>query len=222
MSVLAPPDIAGDMLRVHAVITRALEVSMQHCDGFANQSAAASSTREGFFTYIEALATVLHGHHLTEDELAFPYLRERMPELPYDRLTAEHQQIVVALREIAQVIGSARTGDTERTMQDLAQVLARVAAIWHPHIEQEERCVTRERLDEIASPDEHARLSDQIADFSRAHSVPDYLVVPFLLYNLPAGERAIMAQKFPPIVTEQLVPVAWAGKWTPMKPFLLD
>jgi hypothetical protein len=44
---------------------------------------------------------------------------------------------------------------------------------------------------------------------------------PFLLYNLPTEERAIIAQAMPPIVTRQLVPVVWKEKWEPMSPFLL-
>jgi hypothetical protein len=46
--------------------------------------------------------------------------------------------------------------------------------------------------------------------------------MPFVLYNLPAEERAILAQKMPPIVTQQLLPVDWKEKWAPMQPFLLD
>jgi hypothetical protein len=48
------------------------------------------------------------------------------------------------------------------------------------------------------------------------------LVVPFLLYNLPPEERAVFSQGMPPIVIQELVPVAWKEKWSPMKPFLLD
>jgi hypothetical protein len=47
-------------------------------------------------------------------------------------------------------------------------------------------------------------------------------VVPFLLYNLPPEERAIFSQGMPPVVTQELVPVVWKEKWSPMKPFLLD
>jgi len=34
-------------------------------------------------------------------------------------------------------------------------------------------------------------------------------------------ERRRMGALFPPVVTEQLVPVVWQDKWSPMKPFLL-
>jgi hypothetical protein len=43
-----------------------------------------------------------------------------------------------------------------------------------------------------------------------------------MLFNLSPQDRAAFAQAMPPVVTEQLVPVAWRDKWAPMKPFLLD
>jgi hypothetical protein len=55
-----------------------------------------------------------------------------------------------------------------------------------------------------------------------AHSGPDYLVVPFVLYNLSPEQRAILAAEMPPIVTQQLVPIAWKAQWEPMSPFLLE
>jgi hypothetical protein len=48
------------------------------------------------------------------------------------------------------------------------------------------------------------------------------LGVPFVLYNLPAQERAIQARTMPSAVVEELVPVVWKEQWAPMQPFLLD
>jgi len=45
--------------------------------------------------------------------------------------------------------------------------------------------------------------------------------VPFLLHDLEPADRAAMAANFPPIVTEQLVPIFWKEKRSPMQPFLL-
>jgi hypothetical protein len=46
--------------------------------------------------------------------------------------------------------------------------------------------------------------------------------VPFILYNLSAEDRAIMAQQMPPAVSQELVPIVWKEQWAPMVPFLLD
>ena len=42
---------------------------------------------------------------------------------------------------------------------------------------------------------------------------PDPVVVPFILYDLPAEDRAIMAPHMPPVVTQELVPVVWKEHW---------
>jgi hypothetical protein len=59
-------------------------------------------------------------------------------------------------------------------------------------------------------------------EHSQEYSKPDFLVIPFLLYNLPLEDRIIFSQGMPPILTEQMVPVVWKDKWAPMKPFLLQ
>ena len=46
-------------------------------------------------------------------------------------------------------------------------------------------------------------------------------MVPFILYNLAPGERALMAAGMPAAVTQQLVPGPWKEKWAVMQPFLL-
>lgn len=66
------------------------------------------------------------------------------------------------------------------------------------------------------------RLQKELIEFFQEHTGPEYLVVPFVLYNLTTEDRAITAQGLPAIVTEQLVPIEWKDKWAPMQPFLLE
>jgi hypothetical protein len=70
--------------------------------------------------------------------------------------------------------------------------------------------------------DEHVRLGGLLAEHSQEHMQAPYLGIPFVLYNLPAEERAVMTQRMPPAITQQLVPVDWVEMWAPMRPFLLD
>ena len=74
----------------------------------------------------------------------------------------------------------------------------------------------------LLAPEEHTRLSGLFAEHGRKHMSPDYLIVPFLLYNLPPEERAIFARTMPLILTRLLVPLVWKKKWAPMLPFLLS
>ena len=93
---------------------------------------------------------------------------------------------------------------------------------WYPHIETEEGTFTAVRIAAAITPDEDLRLTKVSAEHSRQHSGQDYLVVPFILFNLGPVDRAAMGETRPPIVTQQLVPVTWKEKLKPMKPFLLS
>ena len=101
------------------------------------------------------------------------------------------------------------------------RALAALADVWRPHILKEERHFSIPRLAELIEPAEHARLNGVFSEFEQAHGKPDYLVVPFVLHNLSDDDRATMSLLFPPIVSEQLVPVEWREKWAPMEPYLL-
>jgi len=103
----------------------------------------------------------------------------------------------------------------------LGQTLASIAEVWHPHIQIEEDHFTADRLFPVMSLEEQGILSRKAAEHSQRLASPDYLVAPFLLFNLTSDDRALFAQAIPPIVVQQLVPITWKDKWLSMKPFLL-
>ena len=223
MSELRKPNIGADLVHIHSIITRALDVSIEHSQSFAQEGYPDESTREGFVSYVQTLVSVLHAHHLTEDDLAFPYFREKLPDVPFDLLTAQHQEMEPILDEIKaaieEVAADAQAGES---LNDLNRALTKIAGIWRPHIQREEDHLSAEKADALLDTEEHIRLGKMFAEHNQEHAGPDYLVVPFMLYNLPAEDRAIMSQAMPPIVIQQLVPVAWREKWAPMSPFLLS
>jgi hemerythrin-like domain-containing protein len=222
MSQLNPPNIAADLIRIHSVVTRGLSVSLERGQTFAGDGFPDALTREGFVDYVQSLVSVLHAHHLGEDELAFPYLRDLLPGVPYDLLSEQHQQMVPILDEITAANEAVAAEPESQSVNALNRTLTQVDELWHPHIQIEEEEFTVERGAELISVDEHIRLAQLFAKLSQEHAQPDYLVVPFILYNLAPEDRAIMAGSMPPVVTQELVPKAWKEKWAPMQPFLLD
>ena len=217
------PNVVGELVLIHLIITRGLKVAVEHCESFGRQGYPAASAREGFVSYVRSLASSLHAHHLTEDDLVFPYFREKIPDAPFDVLSAQHRALVPLLEEIRLSIEEmASTTEEGEALQHLNRILAQIAEIWHPHIKTEEEHFTQERVDALINTEEHRRLCGLFGEHGRKHAGPDYLVVPFLLYNLPAEKRAAFARTMPPIVTQQLVPVVWKEKWEPMRPFLLS
>ena len=94
------PNVVAELLLIHQIITRGLKVASENGGAFVQQGYPTGSAREGFISYIRSLASTLHAHHLTEDDLVFPYFREKMPDAPYDLLAAQHRGLVPLLEEI--------------------------------------------------------------------------------------------------------------------------
>jgi hemerythrin-like domain-containing protein len=223
MSETNQPNVAADLKRIHAVITRGLAVTIEKSQLFAEQGIPDSGTGQGFSAYVRSLESILQAHHHAEDEIAFPYFRELLPEAPYGALMQEHgamEPLLNRLPALVEEIDSA--ADPRDSLSGLQSILEELSALWNVHISREEGAFDIETVGTLLEPDEHLRVSRMLAEHSMQNAGPDFWVVPFILYNLPADEREIMARGMPPVVTQELVPIAWKDKWGPMKPFLLD
>jgi hypothetical protein len=215
MSEQPKPNAGVDLQRIHRVVSRGLEVAQENCTAFASSGFPDAAAAEGFWKYCLALEAITHGHHLTEDELFFPFLRGRMPDTDFDQLEAEHQAMHGILAEM-------RAAREAGSLADMQAVLAKMAEMWYPHIEAEETDFSPEVADEVLSIPETIDLAQKAGAHSQEHSQPAPLTIPFLLYNLEGADRAYMMATMPPEVTQQLVPVVWKDEWAPMQPFLLD
>jgi hemerythrin-like domain-containing protein len=214
--------LARDLRLVHRVITRGLNISGESCKALTERGFPEASTQDGFLNYVTAFTSLLDAHHTTEDELVFPQLRSKSLEAPYDALMGQHREMVTLLREVEARVEEMRSNrNATEPMEKLRPTLASIAEIWHPHIQVEEDYFTADRLFAVMGLDEQGVLSRKAAEHSQKQATPDYLVAPFLLFNLTQDDRAVFAQAMPPIVTQQLVPIAWKDKWQSMKPFLL-
>jgi hypothetical protein len=216
------PNVGADLLRIHRVITRGIEVSAQRSAEFTRDGFSSVAIQEGFLIYLQAMGGVLDAHHLGEDEVMFPYFREKIPDAPYDKLMADHRAIVGVLERLRKAGGAvASSAGSADSLQALSGVLATLSALWRPHIGIEESLWSPEVIAARMSEEENLQLGQKIGDDSRQHLHSPQVEIPFILYNLEPEDRAGMAQAMPPVVTQQLVPLAWRDQWSPMKPFLL-
>jgi hemerythrin-like domain-containing protein len=223
MSGTNEPSLANSLITIHKVITRAIEVTKDRSQSFVQHGLSDVSLRSGFVSYLRAFVSVTHAHHLTEDEVFFPYFREKIPEAPFDLLTAQHREVARLLDEIGAATDAAESGSQSvEPFSSISRVATGLGEIWYPHIAKEESLLSPAGIDAIVARDEQLGLIKLATEHSMKHAGPDYLVVPFMLYNLSPEDRATMSQGMPPVVTQQLVPVAWKEKWAPMSPFLLD
>lgn len=211
------------LILIHRVVSRGLELGTRYTEAFAREGYPDVATGVGFALYLRMLAGALHVHHSAEDEIAFPFLRTRFPDLPLDTLTAEHEQMAAILEEMVPTLDQLRGEAGEGSaLTAVHRALTRLAEIWPGHIDVEETSFSVKRLELVASAEEIAGWLAAMGQHRPEGSPPDPTLLPFILHNLSAEDRAIMAQQMPPVVTQELVPVAWKGHWAPMVPFLLD
>ena len=208
------PNIGTNLIRTHRAVTRALDVAIQSGQQFAAYGWPNEGKQEGYVNYVRSLISFLRGHHLTEDDLIFPYFQDKLPDMPIAQLGRDHRVLEEILIKLESFL------DTQ-ALAELLSGLETARGMWHPHIRIEEEYLAPDKLGRLLPVEEHVRLGQASAEHGQAHSGPDYLLVPFFLYNLGQEDRAALARLMPPIVTEQLVPHVWAEKWASMKPFLL-
>jgi hemerythrin-like domain-containing protein len=222
MAVQNRPNIGVALVAIHHVITRGLSVTMDNSAHFAQAGFPDDSTADGFANYVRSLATVVHAHHSTETDLAFPRFQDLVPDAPYDLLNSEHRSMESVLQDIETAVAESEPGKQPViALDELSNAVTRLDRMWHPHIQIEEHQFSPDVLERLLGPEGHKRWLKEFVEHTQQLSPPDELVVPFMLYNLAADERWVMSDGMPPIVLEQLVPVVWKEKWAPMQPFLL-
>jgi hemerythrin-like domain-containing protein len=211
------PNVGNDLLRIHKVITRALVVSMQNSQG-ANLP---EERQKGFVEYGRALTILLHAHHTGEDELAFPFWRTRLPAGPFDRLSEQHRQMGSYLEQIEGWLTAGLAAWQPDAVSNLHQVLTGLQTLWQTHIVLEEATIGPDASRQYLTPAENEQLGRQLAEHGQAHTRPNELVMPFIVYNLSGSDRAEFIKLLPAVISQQLIPFAWKSTWAPMTPFLL-
>ena len=131
-------------MSVHKIISRGLSISIRKCDEYLGKQGIPPGEAKGFSLYVTTLKWVTHSHHLSEDEIVFPYFKAHI-EAPYDRLKDDHQNISHVLVALDQCLVEISSGGVTR----LREVLGEFEKIWVPHIRIEEEKFTAEKLHTI-------------------------------------------------------------------------
>jgi len=217
------PNIGVLMVRIHNAVTRGLAVSIEHSDDFIKNGYPDAATQDAFITYARTLGIIINAHHLTEDNVVFPYLKTKLTKAPFDKLSADHKSMDAILKEIQLAANlmavQPQGGDPLKNMNS---ALKRISKIWHPHIAIELfHIYESKKTDDVMNADEQMKLMADASMYSMKEGDPGYLI-PFILYNLDADDRAYMEHILPAPFLKELIPVVWRNKWEPMKPFLID
>jgi hypothetical protein len=216
------PNLAGDFVRIHKAITRGLTVGTTRGSDFIKSGFSDSSLQQGFALYLQTLIVVISAHHLGEDEVAFPALRQKLPTVPYDQLGADHVSIETALNDVKSNLPGMAGNNPADSLVKVVDGLNRILAIWRPHIQIEQSAFSAKAIAGAMSPAEQAEISTAFAKHSQDHVGAPFFALPFVLFNLVPEDRAEMSALMPKMLIEDLIPGEWKAKWSPMEPFLLD
>jgi hemerythrin-like domain-containing protein len=208
--------VIGGLLMIHKIITRGLIISIRKCDEFLLKKDITSGDAAGFSMYVSTLRWVTHAHHLSEDEIAFPYFKDFI-EAPYESLKDDHQKISSILVSLEHCLPEISSGGVGR----LREVLDDFESLWGPHIRIEEENFTTKRLPADVGIKEQINLAEKLARHGSKNSGPGTLAVPFMFYNLDGRDRELFMMPFPWMVKKLLVPIIWKGQWKPMSKFFL-
>lgn len=212
------------MIFIHMAITRGLRVTVEQGTRLAAKSHRDPAIQAGFALYAGTLIVALRAHHMSEDAVAFPRLRALLPDVPFDKLIADHRTMDGWLGQLEKGAHALEAEEEEGTAAgNLAEVATLMSDVWHPHIQIEEGQLYAAHVTAtLMNPAEDAEFSRSLGEYAQAHAQPLSLTMPFLVYNLPAQERGVYTASMPPTVMEQLISLAWKDEWAPMQPFLLE
>lgn len=99
MTEMSP--VVGGLLRIHKIISRGLSTSIRKCDEYLGKKGIPSEEATGFSMYLSILKWVTHSHHLSEEDIAFPYFKDYI-EAPYNRLKDDHNAMARILDTLDQ------------------------------------------------------------------------------------------------------------------------
>ena len=216
------PNLAADFVRIHKAITRGLTVGTTRGSDFIKKGFADPRLQQGFALYLQTLIAVVSAHHLGGDEVAFPALKQKLTDVPYDRLGADHVSIETALNQVKSALPALTGINPAAALVKAVDGLDQILAVWRPHIQIEQSAFSAKAIAGAMSPEEQAEISTSFGKHSQEHVGPPFFALPFVLFNLVPEDRAEMAALMPKMLVEDLIPGEWKEKWSPMKPFLLD
>ena len=179
-------NIGKDLIRVHKVITRAITVS----NWYSRAPGPQPALRDGFQSYEQALSILLNSHHIGEDEAAFPFIEKKAPHASFDQLRDEHRQIEKMLENIGAWVNKGAAAWETNSLEELNKCIKQLEKLWYTHIALEEQLIGPQAIEQLLTAEENVQLGEQISAIAQVHSQPAELVLPFMLYNMPADDRA--------------------------------
>ncbi len=165
---------------------------------------------------------MLDSHHLTEDDIGFPYFEKDLPDTHFEWLHEDHNLITGFLEELTPIMDIfEKTDTTQENLKDIEAVLLKIEDRWNQHVGLEEEEFIN-IIDTLAPYEDRVKLIDQFFDFNEDLLQPYHLSLPFMLYNLGTEDRNRWSKGYSRDLLKKVETVSWKEQWGSMKPFFLE
>ncbi len=126
-------------------------------------------------------------------------MRDKFPQAPYERLSADHKDIHALLVPVRQAVADLNVQGNGNGLSRLVDTLRKIAKAWPPHFRMEEEHFLRQIPFGInGSRDAGQPERGDGEAWVGAFPFPPYLTIPFILFNLQPEDRALWLEHMPP------------------------
>jgi hemerythrin-like domain-containing protein len=208
-------------LIVHKVISRGVDISNAHIDGFIKDGFPNETACDGYLNYIHALTVLFDSHHKTEDDIAFPFFRDALPKTHFEWLLEDHDLINGFIEELQPILDALNKREqVDINMVLCKEVLVKISDRWYGHIDLEEEEFIN-LIDDLITDEEKDRLFTRFGNYNFELLEPHNLSFPFMLYNLESQDQQHIVNAYPKAWFADLNMPVWRAKWESMIPYLL-
>jgi hypothetical protein len=213
--------LADYFLAVHKLISRGVDISNAHIDGFIKNGFSTEQTFNGYLNYVHALTVLFDSHHKTEDDIAFPFFREALPNTHFEWLFEDHNLITGFIEELQPILDALNKRDqVEHNLVLCKEVLFKISDRWYGHIGLEEEEFI-DLIDVLITVEERLHLFKQFGDYNFKLLEPHTLSYPFMLHNLEPQDQQHILSAYPNDWFADLDTPEWRAEWESMIPYLL-
>lgn len=213
--------LADGLIGIHKVITRGFTITRNTLQNIEKQTPSDPHPFNGFLDYLRSFVTLIHSHHSAEDKIVFPIFRNKAMEAPYGLLAKGHVKMETMINQIKPLIETlAENKQDTVTIKKVQILIQEFNDLWDPHIQIEECRFSENTMGTHISIQEQQQIAMEIGQHMAKTANPNYLVIPFVFYNLTESDRKLMQPFLPPNIISLLT--TWKDHWAPMQPFLLD
>jgi hypothetical protein len=208
-------------LAIHKIISRGAHIAVKGARKFVDTGFPGEDEKQGYLNYLKGLILMFDSHHLTEDEIAFPYFQENLPETHFEWLHEDHDLITGFIEELEPLVEALEgENDLSGNLEKLLTVLEKIDDRWVQHLNLEVGEFVNQ-IDGLASYEERVDLLKKFYAFSESLIQPYYLSLPFMQFNLEAADRQNWIGGFSPELVDKLESEEWIEKYQSMEPFFV-